>query len=253
MITFQDKKLYIFETAQGLAQSLASEFLLKLIDWQNTREQIHIALSGGKTPLMIFDELAEKHAEGGREPDWNRIHFYWGDERCVPPDSSESNFGQAWDLWLNRIDIPEENIHRIQGENNELLEAKRYSNELKSCLPLKDNIPRFDWIFLGIGDDGHTASIFPNRLNHFDSRNICEYATHPETGQKRITITGKVINNARRISFLVTGSGKKDIVKEILLNEDSARKYPSWHVKPEAGYVEWWLDKEAASNIDSYI
>src|SRR5690606_20512735 len=123
---------------------------------------------------------------------WTRVHLYWGDERCVPPNDNESNYKMTVDHLLSKIDVPEENVHRIYGENIPKEEAIRYSEVLKSRLPQFEGVPQFDLIILGMGDDGHTASIFPYNIHLWDSGNVCEVAVHPDSGQKRITITGKI-------------------------------------------------------------
>ncbi|MFS4468071.1 6-phosphogluconolactonase [Maribacter sp. 2210JD10-5] len=235
-------KLKIATTKQEVALNF-SRYLAILIA---NREVVHIALSGGSTPKIVFDELATNFQE---DIDWSNVHLYWGDERCVPPTDNQSNYKMTVEHLLSKIDIPEENIHRIKGENSPEYEAERYSEILGEWIPKKNSIPHFDLVILGMGDDGHTASIFPHEINLWDSEKLCEVANHPETGQKRITLTGKVINNASVITFLVTGESKKEKVFEILKKEGNFKKYPASLVQSESGKVLWFLDSAAASMI----
>ena len=140
-----------------------------------------------------------------------------------------------------------ENIHRIHGEKPPETEIEDYASNLKNKIELVHGFPRFDWIFLGVGEDGHTASIFPNRLDLLYSAKCCEVAEHPETKQKRITLTGKVLINAKRVSFLVTGENKKGVVASILSGNPESKKYPASFIKPVGGKLSWYLDSAASS------
>ena len=179
--------------------------------------------------------------------DWSKINFYRVDERCVSPDSNESNFGKTYNFLFNKINIPERNIHRIYGENDPASEAVRYSEELRKNIFLSNGFPKFDLILLGMGDDGHTASIFPAQMELLNSVNVCAVAVHPESRQKRITLTGNVINNADKIYFLVTGKSKAEVMKKILDKNHDYLKYPAAHIQTNNNYPFWYLDKEAAS------
>ncbi|MCB0753874.1 MAG: 6-phosphogluconolactonase, partial [Ignavibacteriae bacterium] len=210
------------------------------------KKDFYVALSGGSTPQLLFKELKKNYQES---VDWQFVHIFWGDERCVVPESDESNFGVAQKLLLSKIKIPKENIHRIRGEDKPNTEARRYSGEIMMNVPSKKNMPKFDLIILGLGTDGHTASIFPNQVKLFESENYCDMTVQPKTRQKRITITGKVINNAANIYFLVTGKEKSEAVAEILYKKGNYKKYPASHVAPTWGNIKWYLDKEAARKI----
>ena len=234
---------YIYPTKEATIRKFA-EYLISFIN-NNAEEnkKFNIALSGGNTPKLLFKYLKNNYLNN---TDWSFVHFYWGDERCVPPESDESNYGYAFNLFLNSERIPPKNIHRIIGESNPDEESNRYSNLILENIPIENNLPQFDFIMLGLGTDGHTASIFPNQMELIDSNNICEVAEHPESGQKRITLTGNVINNARQISFLVTGQSKSHIVLNILEKKNSYKSYPASHIQPAKGDISWYLDKEAA-------
>lgn len=219
-----------------------SEYLEKEI---KNNSIMHIALSGGSTPKVVFDYMAEN----AKDTDWSKVHLYWGDERCVPPTDSESNYKMTVDHLLSKITIPEENIHRVLGEAEPASEAVRYAKLLDDRLPIVDHVPQFDLVILGMGDDGHTASIFPHEIGLWDSEENCEVAIHPESGQKRITITGKVINNAKTVAFLVTGESKAEKVKTIIDEEKGHKAYPASLVVPKSDNLIWFLDKDAAAGI----
>ena len=227
----------IYSSNKELAEDFAKEIIDKIDSASRGENPFSIMLSGGNTPKMLFMQLAKLSS---KVKSWEHVHFYWGDERCVPPDHTESNFGMAKEELLDYLKIPEKNIHRILGENDPEKEALRYANEISK-------ITSFDLIMLGMGDDGHTVSIFPNNLDLMNSSKLCEIGIHPKTGQKRITITGKVINAAKTVAFLVTGKNKAGIIAEIFSKTSSYLTYPASYIHPEKGELKWLLDEEAAS------
>ncbi|MGO4911917.1 MULTISPECIES: 6-phosphogluconolactonase [unclassified Leeuwenhoekiella] len=234
--------LRIQENKQRVAEDF-SEFFKELC---STGEEVHIALSGGSTPKIVFDQLA---SEFGADIDWSKVNLYWGDERCVPPSDDESNYKMTVEHLLSKITIPEANIFRILGEDDPEKEAKRYTNVLRDNLPTLNGIPCFDLVILGMGDDGHTASIFPHQIELWEMPESCKVATHPESGQKRITITGKVINAAKTVAFLVTGASKKEKVSAIINEREDYKKFPASLVAPKNGELIWFLDQDAAAGL----
>lgn len=244
-----EKKYYLFEDSSQLAAQLAVDFKDAVDKAAAAGESITVALSGGHTPKAFFEILAEPPYKEGIP--WDKVIFFWGDERCVPPDNEESNYKMTNLALLSHIDIPEGNIHRVLGEDPPTNEALRYEKVIEENLRAGANgFPQFDWIFLGMGDDGHTASLFPGAANLQEKEKICVVAEHPQTGQKRVSITFPVINNAKRVSFLVAGEAKQPVFKEIL--EKGAREqlpYPASMVEPEGGVLEWYLDKAAAPEL----
>lgn len=239
---FMDANIKIFNTPELLADSFAEYFANEV----NKSERYNIALSGGSTPKIIFETLAKNYSD---KIEWAKVHFFWGDERCVPPDSDESNYKMAKKFLFDKIKIPSGNIHRIKGEIDPAEEALRYSNIILENLPVKNNLPRFDFVMLGLGEDGHTASIFPDRLELFESEKICEKVKNPLTKQNRITITGKVINNSAVIAFFVTGGKKSNIAGQILNNSTGRDYFPAAHIIPSNGELIWYLDKECSSEL----
>lgn len=242
METFTEVK--IFPKPKNVYKAIAKE-IIRMV--QNSNQEVFdIALSGGNSPKGLFKKISKKYAD--RIP-WERIHLWWGDERCVPPTDEQSNYKMTVDYLISNISIPEENIHRIKGEEDPKQEAIRYSNEMEKRLNSRGKDPVFDLIILGLGDDGHTASIFPDQLELFEDEQNCAVAVHPLTGQKRVTITGNVLNNANQIFFLVTGSNKALRVSEIMNDNDAAQLLPAYYISPTNGTLTWFLDEEAAAQI----
>lgn len=228
-------------------QELNKSFTDWLKDILKDRNSVTIALSGGSTPKSIFDYWSANHVD---DIDWKSIYLFWGDERCVPPTDGQSNYKMTKDHLLDNVPIPEKNIFRIKGENNPADEAKRYSNLLEMEVDMVDDVPSFDIVILGMGDDGHTASIFPHEIDLWDSEEYCVVATHPDSGQKRVSLSGDVINNAKRVAFLVTGANKAEKVEKIFSSLDDVKDiYPAAKVDPVSGELVWFLDKAAAANI----
>ncbi len=237
-----DNRVKIYDTPE-----LASEKLsLRLREEINKKDGVfNLSVSGGSTPEVLFKKLASE--EFNKSIDWNKTHFWWCDERCVPPDDKESNFGLTHNLLLNRISIPLENIHRIKGEAEASKEAVRYATDMEKMLGTGNNgIPVFDRVLLGLGKDGHTASLFPGKNLLFVYSNLVGVARHPESGQRRITLTKEVLNRAERITFLITGREKAKILSEILQNHPVSKNYPAAEIKPLNGILDWVIDKEAA-------
>ncbi len=233
--------LKIFKSLNELSDYFALE-LKRLVD--SNQSKFNLTLSGGSTPKFIFKYLSENFSD---KINWNKINFFWGDERCVLPTDEESNYKMAYDNFFSKISVPGNNIFRIKGEDDPEFEAKRYSDVISKMLPLQNQLPVFNLIMLGLGEDGHTASIFPDQMHLLNSSDICSVATHPTTKQKRITITGKVINSARHVVFIVTGKNKSKIADNILNFSIDSNKYPASFINPVNGKLSWLLDKEAAS------
>ncbi len=235
-------KINIYKTKQEVAVNFSS-YLSNLI---KEKKIVHIALSGGSTPKIVFEELASNFI---KKIDWSGVHLYWGDERCVPPTDADSNYKMTVDYLVSKINIPQENVHRIKGEDAPSKEAIRYGEVLVKNLPEKNKLPNFDLVILGMGDDGHTASIFPHEINLWNSKNICEVAIHPDSGQKRISLTGNIINNATAVAFLVTGEGKKEKVDSIINKKEGYKQYPASLVAPTSENLIWFLDAAAAQEV----
>lgn len=190
----------------------------------STFDPVHIALSGGSTPTLLFEKMAEYD-----DPDVLRnIHFYWVDERHVPEDDPESNYGVFRRLLVDTGIVPEENVHPIKYHPDIHQMAANYEQELRQLVPFMDDLPVFDEIILGVGEDGHTASIFPDRLDLFETTDIVATTRHPATGQGRVTLTGSTINNAYEVAVLCLGKRKRRILDEVL--RENKLEYPISHV-----------------------
>ncbi|MFO7369965.1 MAG: 6-phosphogluconolactonase [Bacteroidales bacterium] len=240
-----------FPTVEKLSEGLSEEFLRTLSDLSSRQHVVSVALSGGTTPMAFFEQLAADSRNYRNPVHWDRLHFFFADERCVPPDHSDSNYGMANRSLFSRIGTFGFHTHRIYGENEPVQEAERYSSEISSVISPDEPIPQFDIIFLGIGEDGHTASIFPDRTDLLTANRICEAVFHPVTKQARITLTGNTLLNAKRIIFLVAGTSKSVLVKQIINREEAAKAYPAARIIWQSTRANIYLDKEAASHLNN--
>lgn len=231
----------IIELAEKVANVLQSGA-------NNAKSFFTVALSGGSTPEKIFDYLAQNYKN---KINWNKIKFFWGDERCVPADHPDSNYLMTKESLFDKIEISPSNIFAVDGDNKPAQEAVRYANIIKGNVESENGLPKFDLVFLGLGEDGHTASIFPDQMNLLASDNICEVAQHPSLCQKRISLTGKVINNSAQIVFLVTGKNKAQMVHTIINKKNDFEKLPASFVNPLNGTLFWMLDEESANLLNS--
>ena len=211
---------------------------------KSKNQNYNFALSGGSA-IRIFEKYKEIFSS---DIIAENLHVYWVDERCVPPDNPESNYGTAR-KFLEYLNIPAENIHRIKGEDDPVAESLRYQDLLYKNLPSENGFPQFDLIMLGIGEDGHTASIFPDRLELFKTDTLCAVSIHPVSSQQRITLTGKVINNASNIIFVATGKSKAEVIEKIIKRKSDFESHPAAHVLPLHGKLRWFLDTEAGALV----
>ncbi len=234
--------IIIYDTKTDVARAL-SDLLER---WCREEGFRNIALSGGSTPQVWFDLLAKEYP---RRLPWEALHFFWGDERCVPPDDPQSNYRMTRSHLLDKVPVTPSHIFRIRGENDPEAEAVRYSRVLGEHLPQSRRIPQFDLVVLGMGDDGHTASIFPHQIDLWDSGAHCVVAEHPETGQKRISLTGQVINNAKQVVFLVTGENKAAPLARIGNKGPGSDLLPASRVAPASGRLLWLADRPAAAHL----
>lgn len=238
-------KLNICKSPTDTAYALIHHILKELADEPD--KIFHIAFSGGETPMLMYDIWAHDFAE---VTPWKRIRFWWVDERCVPPSNSESNYGQMKRILLDVVGIPEHHIFRIHGESDPVREAVRCSEQVMKHVPVDNYLPLFDLVLLGVGEDGHTSSIFPGQEALLSSHAIYETSTHPCTRQKRIALTGAPIINAREVIFLITGKDKASVVKELYSSGDTI---PAAYIARRAQQVELYLDEAAAVNLEQKI
>ena len=230
--------VHVFDTPEQLSQSFAQY----LVDLVSQKEVFYLAISGGKTPVYLFNALVNDHSQS---IDWSKIRLFWVDERCVPPTDKESNYLLAKQHLLDKVGIPEANVYRMHGEADPYNEAIRYENLLREVVPSVGQVPHFDLIILGMGSDGHTASIFPDRIDTIDSERLCISARHPQSGQLRVSFTMKLINHADHVAFMVTGADKAERIEEIFDETETAALYPASYVAPQSGNLHWYLDNAA--------
>lgn len=240
-------QLHIYENAEATARAIADLIFTKAKEKTERSQFLNIAVSGGSTPKSLFNLLSEEFSE---IMPWQAIRLFWVDERCVEPTHPESNFGMTYDALLHKSFIPSENIFRMKGEDIPDNEADNYQRILKKELPAQNGYPVFDLILLGIGDDGHTASIFPNDMTLLNGTpRAVAVGTHPVSGQKRITLTGKTITQAHQVVFLVTGANKAVVLRQIIKEEPEASCYPSSYVYNNKGKVDYYIDQDAAREL----
>ena len=226
----------------ALAQAAAQEFHRAAEAAIQEHGRFSIALSGGNTPRTVYSLLASEH----QQLPWDRIHIFFGDERHVPPDHPDSNFRMATESLLSKVPIPEQNIHRIHAELDAEAAAAEYEQQLVNFFHLgNQEMPRFDLIFLGIGEDGHTASLFPGSkaLSEMSRRVVANWVEKFKTF--RITLTFPVLNHAAEVVFLVSGADKGKILSEVL--RPGAPNYPAQTIQPEDGRLLWLVDEDAGS------
>ncbi len=235
----------IFDSTEDIADHFAN-ILFRAVVSAGTWYKASVALSGGSTPRAIYSYLASLK---GNLLEWNRIHLFWGDERCVVPESPESNYRMAKESLLDHINIPESNVFRIKGEEEPQYEAERYAETVSGLLPHENHIPKFDLVMLGLGEDGHTVSIFPDNILLFHSDRLFEATENPYNGQQRITATGKLINQAAMVVFIVTGRSKAGTAASLIEKRGDWKNYPASLVQPVNGELLWLLDEEAASEL----
>jgi 6-phosphogluconolactonase len=241
----------IFQDRQALQQEAAAFTRRSALEAVEARGRFLWVLSGGGTPGPVYEMLADRpYVE---HMPWQSIQLFWGDERCVPADHPESNFGQARKLLLDRAPIPPENIHRIRGELAKEKAAGDYASRLAKIADPGLAWPRFDLVFLGMGDDGHTASLFPGGDQELESMTpvIGVKANYGGRPADRVTLTPMVFNSARRILFLVSGEGKAAVLARALRESGEPEELPVRRIRPPDGHVMWFVDKAAAKHLDN--
>ncbi|MFQ5709994.1 MAG: 6-phosphogluconolactonase, partial [bacterium] len=206
----------------------------------------NLTLAGGNTPRDVYVRLGLGTIQS--QIKWDRVHLYWGDERTVPPDHPDSNYGMVKATLLSRIAIPDENVHRIRGEMAPREAAAEYAALLQEHFDNKP--PRFDLVLLGLGGDGHTASLFPTSRALEEQNRWVKAVFVPKFNTWRVTLTFPVLNNAREVIFLVAGSEKAKIVQRVLDCAQPTMEMPATLIRPHKGKLLWMLDAEAAALID---
>ncbi len=239
------RAIHIFNNAEAVSRAAAELVVLAANQAIEARGLFNIALSGGSTPKRLYQHLASDAYK--RQIDWQKVHIYFGDERNVPPEHPESNYRMAREAFLDQLPIPEQQIHRMQGEREDLEKAAAEYAELLKALPTHNGLPQFDLILLGMGDDGHTASLFPGTVALNEKSKMVIAQTVPQLNTRRITLSYPLINNARQVMLLVAGESKASRLEEVLVSAPEGR-YPVQGIKPK-GILNWLLDRSAASKL----
>lgn len=229
--------LKYFDTPRLVAEAIIRDLIVP----GTKAEAFHLAVSGGSTPRLLFELMAEEPFRS--QIGWASLHLYWVDERCVAPTDPDSNYGMTKRALLDQIPLTEVQIHRIRGEEEPEREASRYTDLVRTALPLgKDKLPVFDLILLGMGDDGHTSSIFPHQMRLLETPTPYVVATHP-SGQKRIALTGPTILAAKQLAFHAVGASKGRILSKICTNAPESKAYPSAYLLEHREDIAFYTDQ----------
>jgi 6-phosphogluconolactonase len=234
----------VFTDAESLSQAAATLFTETARDTINERGRCLVCLSGGKTPLRTYAILAQRPLRD--LVDWRQLHFYWGDERCVPPEDIKSNYHAAHEMLLGKVPVLPEQLHRVRTELEPELAAQDYAFSLGRASELPLPWPRFDIVLLGLGVDGHTASIFPGSNIDPGLTAVAVHAENADPPGWRVSLTPEVFNSARRIVFIVQGMDKAAIVASILYGAFDPERLPAQRIRPPNGELIWLLDTGAA-------
>lgn len=229
----------IFRDTDELSQFAVVAFIETANQSIAKRGRFLVALSGGSTPMKLYGRLASETL------DWSRVHFFWGDERCVPVDDAGNNYGQTKKVLFDKIG--KTNIHRISSELEPGSAAKDYAQTLSGFADAPFSFPRFDLVLLGMGDDGHTASLFPGSPIDIKTPAVAVTAHYQDRPANRVTLSPLVFNQAREIWFLVTGAGKAETLRNVLKGERNLEKYPAQRIQPVDGNLVWMVAEAAGS------
>jgi 6-phosphogluconolactonase len=232
----------VFPDMEAMSVGAAERFNTLAKETIVSRGRFIAALSGGSTPRRFYSLLGSPPYRD--KIDWNKVHLFWADERCVPRGHSESNFKLVADTFLSQVAIPEENIHRIKGENKPDLAAEEYEQDIRSFFG-SQTTPVFDFLILGAGEDGHTASLFPGTIALREKIRLAMPVYLDPPNMHRVTLTLPVLNHASQVLFLVSGQAKARMVYEIVEN-GNPHDYPAGLVRPLHGSIAWFVEKEAA-------
>ena len=241
-------KYYVEPDAAALASRAAHHFVEMVSEAVAARGRARIAISGGSTPKPAFQLLADPNQPWRARMPWENLDLYWVDERTVPPDAADSNYRMPREALLDHVPLKPEQIHRMEGELDPHVAASRYESELRNSFRLEGaESPRFDLIALGMGDDGHTASLFPHTEAIHEMSRLVIANQVPQKDTWRITLTWPVINHASSVFFLIAGADKAEILNQVLTGPRDPEKLPRQLIWPSSGILTLILDKAAAA------
>jgi 6-phosphogluconolactonase len=242
----QKPDVHVFESPEEVARAAARRIVELAKESIDARGAFSLALSGGSTPRRIYELLAGE--EFRERIDWPNVHVFFGDERTVAPDHADSNYRMANETLLSRVPIPAENLHRIEGVGDAAANASDYESEMRGFFGDAE-WPRLDLVMLGMGDDGHTASLFPGTKALEEQRAWVVANWVEKFNTWRITLSAPALNAARHVLFLVTGAGKAERLREVLQGEHDPARLPSQLIQPQDGSLEWYVDRDGAARL----
>jgi 6-phosphogluconolactonase len=234
----------VFKDINELSQYAANLFVETANRSIAERGRFLAALSGGNTPMRLYELLGNSFQD---RVDWTQTHFFWGDERCVPVDDAGNSYGRTKKVLFDKINIPDENIHRILSELEPDSASREYARTLTVFAEPPLAWPRFDLTLLGMGDDGHTASLFPNSPMDVDSPTLVVTANYQGRPANRVTLTQKVLNSSRNVLFMVAGKSKAVTLSRVLSDKYIPVELPAQRIAPQNGTLTWLVDAEAGS------
>lgn len=226
-----------FKDSDELSHSATKAFAALAQKAIAERGRFLVSLSGGSTPMKLYAKLASEKL------DWSRVHFFWGDERCVPVDDPGNTYGVMREIFFNKIGTT--NIHRVESELEPASAAQAYAHTLSGFADAPFDFPRFDLALLGMGDDGHTASLFPGSPVYIETSTVAVTAHYQDRPANRVSLTPKVFNQARQIWFLVTGADKAETLRNVIKGEQNLEQLPAQRIQPVNGNLVWMIDEAA--------
>ena len=238
--------IQIFKDIHELSNVAARSFVDTANQAIGERGRFLVSLSGGNTPMKLYETLGSEFHD---RVNWLNVHFFWGDERCVPADDPGNCYGQAKKAFLDQVSAIKENIHRVESELKPAEAAYRYALTLKQFAEGSQAWPRFDLVLLGMGDDGHTASLFPGSPVDVSTPTLAVVANYQDRPANRVTLTQNVFNSARNVNFLVAGKSKAETLFNVLKGEYNPGLYPAQRIDPQDGTLTWLVDQDAASRL----
>ncbi len=246
----KNREIQIVENGEAVSRAAAEIMVSLALKKLESKESIAVALSGGSTPRSMFALLVNDAALYNRMP-WDSVHFFWGDERHVAPDHADSNYRMTNEAMLSRVPVPSENIHRIRAENPDAGKAAEdYEQEIRGFFRLEtEQLPAFDCVFLGMGPDGHMASLFPGTKALHERKRLVVSNWVDKFQSYRITMTAPALNNADIVIFLVSGEEKAELLRVVLEGKIQTERFPSQLIEPTHGKLLWLVDRAAARQL----
>lgn len=242
------REIQIVADREEVSRIAADEFVRQAEQTVQAKGLFTVALSGGSTPKKLYSLLASEADSFRARVPWDKSHFFWGDERHVPPDHPDSNYRMVFETMLSRVPVSPEQVHRIKAENPNASEAaEEYEQELRASFQLEEEQwPRFDLVLLGMGPDGHTASLFPGTDVLREAKRLVAAPWVEKFNTYRITLTPPLLNNAARIVFLVSGAEKAETLRTVLQGDYQPEHFPVQLICPTSGRPLWLVDQSAA-------